>query len=327
MHAKAWVQTYMTNITDNLWRQNLVFFSRKYLALFLICISTSYVLSNLVQATETTYDISAIMRKEAELGEGIKFDMFLHGSVTFDVIDKIKPDENITGSFGFNPATVMIFLDIPSINRTYATETEVPLEDLKPITVFDGVTLIIDLMPSAALSVSGPASLNQTNIFWENFLEKKSFTGSIYSNVSKTETIRISSEFYLNAKISVNIQLQNYTTEIINYPIPQMEMLPKISHIIEIESTPTIFDALGNPVNLIFIVVALTLIIIVLLTIRKYIIKKDKNEISIIKTKQTEDFEQRKRSEKSDLTIFCIYCGEQLPAEATYCRKCGKKIK
>ena len=102
------------------------------------------------------------MRKEAELGEGIKFDMFLHGSVTFDVIDKIKPDENITGSFGFNPATVMIFLDIPSINRTYATETEVSLEDLKPITVFDGVTLIIDLMPSAVLSVSGPAALNQT---------------------------------------------------------------------------------------------------------------------------------------------------------------------
>ena len=103
---------------------------------------------NLVQATETTNDQSAIMKKEAELGEGIKIDMFIHSSVTFDLPDKIEPGENITGTFGFNPATVMIFLEIPSINRTYATETEIPLDDSKPITVFDSVTLVIDLIPS-----------------------------------------------------------------------------------------------------------------------------------------------------------------------------------
>jgi ribosomal protein L40E len=286
------------------------------------------VLPDLTQATETTHDLSAIMKKEVDLGEEIKFDLFFSSSVTFDVLDKNKPGENITGTFGLNPASAMIFLEIPSINRTYATETEIPLEDLKPINVFDGVTLVIDLMPSANLMVTGPATLNQTNIVWDNFLEKQSFEGSVDSNASNTETITINSELYLNAKISVNIQLQNYTKEVINYPLPQMEMLPKIPHTIEIESAPSIFESLDNSVYLIIIASAISLIAITSLLIRKNKSKKEtEKEIQDMTTKQTQTSKAAVQSEKLRSNVFCIYCGEQLPEEATYCRKCGKKIK
>ncbi len=284
--------------------------------------------SGLVSATETTNNISAILKKDVMLGDDLKFDMFLRSSITFEAPEKTKPGENITGSFVFNPATVMIYLEIPSINQTYATETEIPLEDSKPITVFDGVTLVIDLMPSANLAVLGPASINQINIAWENFLDKQSFGASVFVNASSRDEITLNSVFYLNVKISAYIQLQNYTTEIIGYPIPQIEMSPKISNTFDIESTPTIFDSLGNPTNILALAAVTTLIIVSLFSIKK-ILKRKKIEKELLSpiTKQTEVIRKENQSEKTENVVYCIYCGEQLPIEAGYCRKCGKKIK
>jgi hypothetical protein len=136
-------------------------------------------------------------------------------------------------------------------------------------------------------------------------LEKQSFQGSVYSNVSSNETLRINSEFYLNAKISVNIQLQNYTTEIVDYPLPQMEMLPKISQAIEIEPPSSIFESLGNTVYLIIIAFAISLIVIASLLIRKNKNKKTEKEIQDTTTKQTQNSKPAVQTEKPQSNVFC----------------------
>ena len=314
---------YRSKILPNGCDLNLV---KKFHCLVLVSVAilSFAFLSALVSAAETTHGLSALMKKEVELGDDLKFDMFLHSSVTLVIPEKIEAGENLTWLFGLNPATIMIFLEIPSINKTYVTETEIPLEDLKPITVFDGVTLVLDLSPSAKLSVTGPATLNRTNISWENFLSKQSFETQVFLNASSKDELTINYDFYLDAQINVYIQLQNYSSEIVGYPIPQLEMLPKISHSVEIESTPTIIDALRNPINLLAGALAIALVVIAFLIFRKRRSEKAKKQTPIITPKQHE--QPDKKSEKSESTIYCIYCGEQLPTEAAYCRRCGKKI-
>jgi len=282
-------------------------------------------LSCLVSAAETTHNLSALMKKEVTLGDDLKFDMFLRSSVSFVTPEKVEPGESVIWLLGFNPATIMVFLDIPSINETYVTETEIPLEDSKPITVFDGVTLVLDLSPSAKLSINGPATLNRTNISWENFLDKQSFETQVFLNASSKDELTINYDFYLDAKISVYIQLQNYTSEIVSHPVPQLEMSPKISHSIEIESTPTIIDTLRNPINLLVAAVAIALVVISLFIIRKIKSEKVDKETLVLIPKQHEQGDRQ--IEKTESVVYCIYCGEQLPAIAAYCRKCGEKIK
>ncbi len=279
-----------------------------------------------MSAAETTDKLSAVLKKEVELGDDLKFDMFLRSSITFETPENPKPGENVTGYFTLNPVTIMLYLEIPSINQTFVTETEILLEDSKPITVFNGVTLIIDLMPSTDLLLVGPASLNKTSIAWDNYLDEQSFDYEVFDNATSKDIITLKSVFYLNAKISAYIQLENYTSEVISYPIPQIEMSPQIYHTINIESPLTIIDALGNPITILALATVTTLTIVSLLTIKKLRRKKVEKEIPAIITKDKVIIKEN-QSQKTGNFIFCIYCGEQLPIEAVYCRKCGKEIK
>lgn len=303
---------------------------QSYIAFISVSILAISFLSGFVFAEETTQNLSVTLKKEIELGNELKFDLFLRSSISFILPEKIKAGENATWEFGLNPASIMIFLEIPSINKTYVTETEVPLEDMKSIAIFDGVSLIFDLSPSVSFSVTGPATLNQTNFAWENFLDKQTFETPVFLNASDKDELTIDADFYLNTQISVYVQLQNYTLEIVNYPIPQLEMSPRITHSVKIEPTATIIDTPKNLTYLLIGALAIALTVIALLIIRKIKSKKAKKETPVLTPKQyeqTEVIKPEKPLETSGSTVYCIYCGEQLPTEATYCRKCGKKIK
>jgi ribosomal protein L40E len=284
-----------------------------------------FLFSSAVSATDATYRLSATLRKEVKLSDEIEFDMFLSSSVNLVTPEKADLGENITCELTLNPATVMFFLEIPSLNRTYATESEIPLEELKPITVFEGITIVFDVSPSAELFVYGPATSNQTHLKWEEFLGKQSFEANVFQNVSGKEELTLVSDFYLNTQISIYVDLQNYTLEIVNHPLPQLEMSPRIIDVIEIQPKPTLIDFLRNPVNLAALIALIVLIVIALILIKK---KKKSKQTKKGSSTFPETFDQAITKERIDNSehIFCMYCGEQLPVEATFCRRCGKKM-
>ncbi len=298
---------------------------QSYIAFIFVSILTISFMSGSVVAEETTQDLSAILKKEIELGNELKFDMFLRSSVSFVIPEKLKAGENATWEFGLNSASVMIFLEIPSINQTYVTETEVLLEDSKPIAIFDGVSLIFDLSPSVDLSVNGPATLNQSHLAWENFLDKQIFETPVFLNSSGKDDVTLDADFYLDTRISVYVQLQNYTSEIVNYPIPQLKMSPRISHSVEVSPAPTTIDQILL-IGVLAIAFAVFLAVAIIRSRRSRKAKK-KALVETLEQSELPEVTRLPKQSDSESTVYCIYCGEKLPKEATYCRKCGKKLK
>jgi hypothetical protein len=99
-------------------------------------------------------------------------------------------------------------------------------------------------------------------------------------------------------------------------------MSPRISHSREVSPstfTDQILNALGNSAY--FLSGAFAIGFAVFLAF--FIIKSKRNR----KAKEKTLVQTPEPLEKPESTVYCIYCGEELPADAIYCRKCAKKIK
>jgi len=192
--------------------------------------------------------------------------------------------------------------------------------------IVPGLEITLTPHPFASLSITGPASLQTSSISWENYnYDTKPVIVDCQKGATGA-TITVNADFSLAFTVSLNINMLLFSQEITNYQIAQIPLTPTIS---ESKTVPHSF--MEQVLNFIFSPLVLlgimTILLIIFLAGIFHMGKKRQ------KMKQRTTIKPQKEEPKT-LTApqqkrlkYCIYCGEKLSPEATYCGNCGKKIK
>lgn len=229
-----------------------------------------------------------------------------------------------------SPATLSLFVFIPSpVNRWYSTSRELTsISSTLVIPLTTGLEARLRLKHSASLGITGPGSLSMSSVDFDYLDSSENFQVTSYSSASNGAKITVNADFQLETTISLSINLFLFEQDIATTNIGTISMTPRVSDSITISVPPNpIANLLGNPL---FIIIGFVVILGTAIGIAAH---RSGRKVEPIGKKtaapsQPQPLEREKpirpQAQKSNM-IYCLYCGEKLPADASFCRKCGKK--
>lgn len=266
---------------------------------------------------------------DVDLAYGIKIRLTCSFPVYLTPPSEIEPGESSTCYVQVNPGTVSLEVYIPSpVDDWFSVSEEIyTLASAFYITIVPGLSATLRISPSASLTVDGPGSIDITSTTFENVGSGETFLVSCYGDASHGAQITVNADFGLDIDIGLSIDLFMFRQEVASTPIGSFSMKPRVSDTVVVSTfLGRIFDAVFSPWGIfMLLLVALFVFGTVAMVVSSRRKRKEQARKVIPKPLEKPKVMKKKPLPKIE-TVYCIYCGEELPSQAVYCRKCGKRV-
>lgn len=301
--------------------------NRKTIAILLSILIASSVFT--VSGSPTTKTVSASTGDiELFADVKVKFTYSLQAQL-YSLATTTKLGERTTWNAEIGSATIKLSVFVPQpINRWYSTTKSLSeFASSLNIPISSGLSATLRASPSVTLSINGPASLSTTSLYFSNEQTTKQFYVTAHSATSSGSTIKVNADFKMDMSISLDIDLFLFSQQIANTNIGQFPLTPTISETITVSTVHNILlNIISHPLFIFSVIIVVPSVAIMAIVARR---KGKKQEIEKLISKPAKNIKKtttvEKIATKQVKTVYCIYCGESLPSQAVYCRKCGKK--
>lgn len=279
---------------------------------------------NVCNVSASTNQTVSASTGEIDVGGGIKVELFCEYNVGLVTPDKIEPGKTSEVSMYLYSGSWTIRVYVPDPVNQWVSR-DLVITSSGPITITPGLSVHLDITPHATLEAHGPATLDTTEINWGQTTGSKQIIMRCYSEAQHGSTITINAILVLDLILGIDIDLVLFKQNIANFDLTQLELTPKISENIPVNSLlGGLFSFVMSPISL-FGGIFFLLFLIIGVGIYKGKKKRDlmikEQTIPIKRTAVSKSKEAPKEPKKMK---YCIHCGEMLPVNATFCGNCGK---
>jgi len=252
--------------------------------------------------------------------------------------DRVEARKSYDWVTGLMEGKILVEVYVPPSAQWYSQEIELTRSRLDTIDskikipIMTGLSITLDLTPSASLELRGSAVLSSTKLLWNqpniNVYSRKIFTVSCNEN-SAGSTIILDANYFLELNAQLILDLTLFEQEITEIPVLQIPLTPTVSETITVSQPPTFLDQMltfaFSPMGIIMgFLLFIILIAIIAGVIRGRKIKRERKNIN--KETRTKPVTKPQKPTQKKRLNYCIHCGEKLPLEATFCDNCGKRV-